>query len=66
MTLEKHKPTKKRYARTNQAPFMNKKLSKETMKKSRLRNELLNTRSELDRKAYSKQINYVSLSRKEN
>ena len=45
---------------------MNKKLSKETMKKSRLRNELLNTRSELDRKAYSKQINYVSLSRKEN
>ena len=65
VTLEKHAPTKKRYARANQAPYMNKKLSKEIMKRSRLRNKFLNTRSDLDRKAYKKQRNYVvSLLRK--
>ena len=65
-TLEKHALTKKRYARANQVPYMNKKLSKEIMKRSRLRNKFLNTRSDLDRKAYNKQRNYVvSLSRKE-
>ena len=43
-----------------------KKLSKEIMKRSRLRNEVLNTMSDPDRKAYNKQINYVvSLLRKE-
>ena len=66
VTLENHAPTKKRYARANQAPCMNKKLSKEIMKRSRLRNKFLNTRSDLDRKAYNKQRNYVvSLLRKE-
>ena len=66
VTLEKHAPTKKRYARANQAPYMSKKLSKEIMKRSSLRNKFLNTRSDLDRKAYNKQRNYVvSLSRKE-
>ena len=58
-TLEKHAPSKTRYVRANQAPYMNKKLSKEIMKRSRLRNKFLNTRSELDRKAYNKQRNYV-------
>ena len=38
---------------------MNKKLNKEIMKISRLRNTFLNTRSELDCKAYNKQRNYV-------
>ena len=38
---------------------MNKKLSKEIMKKSRLRNKFLNTKSDIDRKAYNKQHNYV-------
>ena len=66
VTLEKHAPTKKQYARPNQASYMNKKLSKEIMKRSRLRNKFLNTRSDLDRKAYNKQRNYVvSLLRKE-
>ena len=65
VTLDKHAPTKKRYARANQAPYMNKKLSKEIMKRSRLRNKFLNTRSDLDRKAYNKQRNHVvSLLRK--
>ena len=65
-TLEKHAPSKARYTRANQAPYMNKKLSKEIMKRSRLRNKFLNTKSDLDRKAYNKQRNYVvSLMRKE-
>ena len=38
---------------------MNKKLSKEIMKRSRLRNKFLNTKSDIDRKAYNKQRNYV-------
>ena len=66
VTLEKHAPTEKGYARANQATYMNKKLSKEIMKRSRLRNNFFNTKSDLDRKAYNKQRNYVvSLLRKE-
>ena len=66
VTLEKHAPTKKQYARPNQASYMNKKLSKEIMKRSRLRNKFLNTRRVLNGKAWSKQRNYVvSLLRKE-
>ena len=64
--LEKHAPTKKKYVRANQAPFITKTLSKEIMKRSRLRNKFLNTKSDIDRKAYNKQRNYVfSLLRKQ-
>lgn len=64
--LEKHAPTKKKYVRANQAPFITKTLSKEIMKRSRLRNKFLNTKSDIDRKVYNKQRNYVvSLLRKE-
>ena len=67
ITLDRHAPIKKRYFRANQSPFMNKKLSKEIMKRSRLRNKVLNTKSDIDRKAYNKQRNYVvSLLRSEN
>ena len=59
ITLDKHAPLKQRYVRANQSPFMNKKLSKEIMKRSRLRNKFLNTKSDIDRKAYNKQRNYV-------
>ena len=59
ITLEKHAPLKKRYVRANRSPFINKKLSKEIMKRSRLRNKFLNTKSDIDRKAYNKQRNYV-------
>ena len=38
---------------------MNKKLSKEIMKRLRLRNKFLNTKSDIDRKAYNKQRNYA-------
>ena len=57
--LDKNAPLKKRYVRANQAPFMNKKSSKKIMKRSRLRNAFLNTKSDIDRKAYNKQIDYV-------
>ena len=38
---------------------MSKKLNKEIVKRSRLRNKFLNTKSDIDRKAYNKQRNYV-------
>ena len=45
---------------------MNKKLSKEITKRSRLRKKFLNTKCDIDRKAYNKQRNYdVSLLRNE-
>ena len=63
--LERHAPLKKRYVRANQAPFMNKKINKEIMKRSRLRNKFLNSKSDIDRKAYNKQHNFcVSLIKK--
>ena len=59
VTLEKHTSSKARYTRANQAPYVNKKLSKEIMKRSRLRNKFLNTKSDFDWKTYNKQRNYV-------
>ena len=56
-TLDKYAPIKKRYVRTNQAPFMNKRINKEIMKRSRLRNKFLNTKSDIGRRAYNKQRN---------
>ena len=56
-TLDKYAPIKKRYVRENQASFMNKKINKEIMKRSRLRNEFLNTKSDIDKRAYNKQRN---------
>ena len=63
--LEKHAPTKKKYARCNQGLFITKTLSKAIMKRSRLRNKFLSTKSNIHRKVYNKQRNYVvSLLRK--
>ena len=59
ITLDKHAPLKKKYLRANQSPFMNKKLSKKIIKKSRFRNKFLNTKSDIDRKAFNKQGKYV-------
>ena len=42
--LEKHAHTKKKYVRPNEAPFITKTLSKEIMKRSRLKNKFLNTK----------------------
>ena len=59
ITLDKHAPSKKRYVSANQFPFMNKKLSQEIMKRSRLRNKFLNAKSDIDRKACNRQCSYV-------
>ena len=64
--IQRHAPIQKRYVRANQASFMNKKISKKIMKRSRLRNKFLNTKSDIDRKAYNRQRNLcVSLIRSE-
>ena len=58
-------PIKHKYLGSNQSPFMNKKISKAIMNRTRLRNRFLRTRSIRNKKAYNKQQNYcVSLIRK--
>ena len=64
-TLDKYAPRKAKHARGNQMPFMTKDLSKNIMKRSRLRNKYLKNNNEENRKLYAKQRNYcVSLLRK--
>ena len=63
--FNEHAPLKKRYVRANQAPFMNKRLSKEFTTRSRLRNKFLKTKTDANTKVYNKQRNYcVSLFRR--
>ena len=65
-TFETHAPLKKQYVRANQAPFINRKINKEILKRSRLKNKFLDSKSDLDRRAYNKQRNIrVSLIRQE-
>ena len=65
-TLAKYAPIKKGYVRANQASFVNKNINKEIMKRSCLRNKFLSTKSNIDRKTYSKQSNIcVTLIRQE-
>ena len=64
--LQKHAPIKKRYGRANQASYMNSKIHKEIMRKTRLRNKFIDSKADVNRIAYNKQRNYcVSLIRKE-
>ena len=54
-----------KYVRGKHFPFMNKILSKELMKRTRLRNKFLKDRNKENKSRYSKQRNYsVSLIRK--
>ena len=55
--LEKHAPKKSRYIRANQAPYMNKNLHKEVMKRSRLKNKYLKDKTFENWNAYKKQRN---------
>ena len=55
--LQKHAPLKKRYVRANQELFIDKNINKNTMKRSHLRNKFLNTKSDIDPKAYNTQQN---------
>ena len=56
--VDKHAPLKKKYVRGNQAPFMNKELSKAFMIRSRLRNCYLKNKTINNQIAYKKQRNY--------
>ena len=53
-TIETHALLKKQYVTANQAPFINRKINKEIMKWSRLRNKFLNSKSDLDQRANNK------------
>ena len=60
-----HAPCKQKYVRGNHLPFMNKTLSKEIMKRTRLRNKFLKNKNDYNKTEFSKQRNYcVSLVRK--
>ena len=60
-TLNNHVPSKKKYTRCNDLPFMNKELCKSKMNRARLRSAYLRKRSDKNRKKYSKQWNYCVL-----
>ena len=55
--FQRHAQIKQGHVRANQAPFINKTINKEIMKKSRLRNYILSTKSEINMKVYIKQTN---------
>ena len=66
-TLIKHTPSKKKYARRNQMPFLTKDLSKAIMTRFILRNKFLNNKTEKNRTPYVKQRSFcVLLLRKTN
>ena len=52
--LNNHAPSKKKYIRGNQLPFVSKELSKETMCRTRLWNKFLRNRSDENKRKYSK------------
>ena len=63
--LNKHAPCKKKHARGNQMPFLNKDLSKAIMTRTKLRNIFLQNKSEENKIRHTKQRNFcVSLLRK--
>ena len=53
--LNQHAPQKIKYVRGNQMPFITKQLSKEIMKRSRLRNNFLRSRTEENKIPYNRQ-----------
>ena len=64
--LDKHAPSKKKVIRGNNAPFMNKILSKAFMHRSKLKNKFNKNPTEINKGLYKKQRNYcVNLLRKE-
>ena len=53
--LQKHAPIKKRHVRANQASFINSKIYKEVMRRTRLRNRFTDSKTDVDRIDYNKQ-----------
>ena len=64
-TLNRHAPIKSKYVRANNAPFMNRTLSKAIMTRSRLKNKYNKSPNKTNAIKYKKQRNYcVNLIRK--
>ena len=64
-TLDQHARGKQKYTRGNHLPFMNMTLSKEIIKRTKLRNTFLKERTGESKKRYISQRNYcVSLLKK--
>ena len=64
--LDLHAPMKKKFVRGNNAPFMNKTLSKAFMHRSKLKNKFNKNPTDVNKRLYNKQRNYcVSLLNKE-
>ena len=55
--LQKRTPIKRRHVRTNQASFINSKIHKEVIRRTRLRNKFIDSKSDADRITYNKQRN---------
>ena len=63
--LNRWVPIRNKYVRANNAPYMNKTLSKAIMTRSRIRNKFLKNPNNKNREIYNKQRNYcVNLLRK--
>ena len=60
----KHAPVKKKYVRTNQAPFMNENLKKAIMHRTKLRNTFLKNSFDQNKINYKKHMNLSRLYRK--
>ena len=58
--VDRHAPQKSRLVRGNEKSYMNKALRKAIMRRSRLRNVYLKSRSTADQHAYRQQRNYVT------
>ena len=64
--LDRQDPLKKRYDRSNNAPYMNRTLNHAVMLRTRLRKKFLKNKTEASKKAYNRHRNYcISLFRKE-
>ena len=61
-TLDQHAPRKKKYARGNHMLFINKTLSKEIMKRTKLRNKFLKDSTEENRNRYASQRKTIAFS----
>ena len=58
--LEKHAPTKKKYVRANEVPYMTKSLRKAIMKRSELETKYYKCKSLMNYRVFKKQKNFVS------
>ena len=58
--LNRYAPLKEKYIRANNSPFMNKKLSKAVMNRSRIRNRFLNKPTDENRPNSTKYRNYCT------